>query len=73
MRVLIPSILVIANLIVALTDATASTRPVHRHRMHYSRGGAPGMPITEGSSLVRINAVGEVIEPQVNSTIPKVK
>lgn len=72
MRLLSFGILIMAGL-PAITCATASTRPVHHDRPRHSRGGASGTPITEGSSLVRINAVGEVIEPRVGSAMPSRK
>ena len=61
--------------LLALASVAAEARGKH-HRTsrakHYSRG-APGMPITSGSSLVRINGVGQVIAPVVTSKMPEVK
>ncbi len=59
-------------LIMLGSGVAASAAVRHPHRQHYSRG-APGLPITEGASDVRINSVGEVIAPVVGAQAPVAK
>lgn len=66
----------LAGLLALAGASVAADARVRHHRVsrakHYSRG-APGAPITSGSSLVRINGVGQVIAPVVTSKMPEVK